>query len=181
MSASAASSLARVGEGEAGEAVLGDHHQRRAERRGMEAVADGDALAARLVVAGRHRLVGDEQIVQAAGTGEADLVAGVEDGSGIGQQAAGMVERHRLEEALRRQAGPAGEQALQRRAASGRPPRRSPRARAGRASCARDELDGAADDLVVASLRSAGIGRGVSAGDGERHRQGPRVLRCLPR
>lgn len=59
--------LAGVGEGEAGEAARGGHDERHAEWAGVEAVAQGGAGAAGLPFAGRHRLVGDEQIVQPAG------------------------------------------------------------------------------------------------------------------
>ena len=59
---------ALVGEGEAGQAALARHHQGDAEGRRMEAVTQRAALAARLEVAGGHRLVGDEEVVQAAGT-----------------------------------------------------------------------------------------------------------------
>ena len=89
------------------------HHQRGAERRGMEAVGDRQAFAAGLPFAGRHRLVGDEQVVQPARAGQADLVGGVEHARGIAQQLARAVERQRLQERLRRQPGPAAEQVMQ--------------------------------------------------------------------
>jgi len=41
--------------------------------------------------------MGDEQIVQPAGAGQADLVGGVEHARGIAQQGARAVERERLE------------------------------------------------------------------------------------
>ena len=80
----------------------------------MEAPADDDAFAARLEGAGRHGVVGDEEVVQPAGPGQADLVGRVEHGGGIGEQRAGMVEGERLDEGLRRQPRPAGEKPLQR-------------------------------------------------------------------
>ena len=113
MSASVGLLLARIGEGEAGKPAVGRHDQRRAERRGMEAVARSQALAAGLPFARRHRLVGDEQVVQPAGAGQADFVGGVEHARRIAQQLARAVERHRLQEGLRRQPGPAAEQVMQ--------------------------------------------------------------------
>src|SRR5262249_62045966 len=101
--------LAGVGEGEAGEATVGRGDERRAERAGMEAVGELEAFAARLPFAGRHRLVGDEQVVQPAGAGEADLVARVEHARGVAQQLARMVERQRLYERLACQPAPAAE------------------------------------------------------------------------
>ena len=70
--------LAGVGEREAGQPARRDHHQRHAERAGVEAVADGEAFAAGLPFARRHRLVRDEQIVQPAGAGQADFVGGLQ-------------------------------------------------------------------------------------------------------
>ena len=124
------------------------HHQRGAERRGMEAVVDGQAFAAGLPFARRHRLVGDEQVVQPAGAGQADLVGGVEHARGIAQQLARAVERERLQERLRRQPGPAAEQMVQlgRRDAGGFGDLLDLRLRAPVAS---DVSDGAAHDVVV--------------------------------
>ena len=79
----------------------------------MVTVADGEAIAARLVVAGRHRLVGDEEIVQAAGTGHAELERRFEQRHALVEQFSRVIERHRLQEGFRRQAGPAGEELLQ--------------------------------------------------------------------
>ena len=104
---------ALVGEGEAGEPVFRRHDERRAERRGVEAVADDEPFAARAIAAGRHRLVRDEEVVQPARAGEPDLVGGVEHGRGLLQQRARMVERQRLQEGLRRKPGPAREELLQ--------------------------------------------------------------------
>ena len=81
--------------------------------RGVKAVGDGQPFAAGLPFARRHRLVGDEQIVQPARPGQADLVGGVEHARGIAQQLARMIERERLQERLRRQPGPAAEQMMQ--------------------------------------------------------------------
>ena len=71
------------------------------------------AFAAGFPFAGRHRLMGDEQIVQPAGAGQADFVGGVEHACGIAQQLPRAVERQRLQERLRRQPGPAPEQMVQ--------------------------------------------------------------------
>ena len=58
----------------------------------MKAVSDGEALALRLVEAGRHAFMGDKEVMQAARTRKTDLIGGVEDAGGIAQQAAGMVD-----------------------------------------------------------------------------------------
>ena len=105
--------LAGIAEGEARKPARRRHHQRDAERRGMEAVGDRQALAAGFPFARRHRLVGDEQVVQPARAGEADLVGRVEHACRIAQQLARIVERDRLQEGLRRQPGPAAEQVMQ--------------------------------------------------------------------
>ena len=105
--------LAGIGEGDAGKAALGRHDQRVAERRRVKAEVNRQAFAAGLPFARRHRLVGDEQVVQAAGTGQADLVGGVEHARGVAQQLPGAVERQRLQEGLRGQSRPAAEQVMQ--------------------------------------------------------------------
>ena len=80
----------------------------------MEAVTDSQPAAARLEVAGRHGLMRDEQIVQTARAGQADLVGGVEQRQAVIQQAARMVHGDGLQEGFGRQTGPAGEKLLQR-------------------------------------------------------------------
>jgi hypothetical protein len=105
--------LAGVREGEAGEPTLGRHHQRGAERGGMKAVADGEAVAAGLPLARRHRLVRHEQIVQPARTRQPDLERGVEHARRVAQQPARMVERDRLQEGLGSEPRPAAEQMMQ--------------------------------------------------------------------
>ena len=114
----------------------------------MEAVVNRQPFAAGLPFAGRHRLVGDEQIVQPAGAGQADLVGGVEHACGIAQQIARAVERERLEEGLRREPGPAAEQMMQlgRRDAGGFGDLIDLRLGA---PVAFDVSDGAAHDVVV--------------------------------
>ena len=57
--------------------------------------------------------MGHEQIVQPAGTGQADFVSGVEHACGIAQQLPRAVERQRLQKCLRGDAGPAPEQMVQ--------------------------------------------------------------------
>ncbi len=105
--------LAVIGEGEAGQAAPGCHHQRAAERRRMKAEVNGQAFAAGFPLAGRHRLVGDEQVVQTARAGQADFVGGVEHARRVAQQLPCAVERQRLQKRLRRQPGPAAEQVMQ--------------------------------------------------------------------
>ena len=56
--------LLPVAESEVTEATIGDRQHRGADRRGADAPADHQRLAARLVLPGRHRLGGDEQVVQ---------------------------------------------------------------------------------------------------------------------
>ena len=148
MSRSAARSLPASASARPGEPARRRHHQRHAERAGMEAVGDGQAFAARLPFARRHRLVGDEQIVQPARAGQADFVGGVQHARRGAQQVARVVERERLQEGLRRQPAPAAEQMMQlgRRDAGG----------VGdgvdlglRAPVAADMGDGAAHDVVI--------------------------------
>ena len=62
----------------------------------------------RLVDAGRHAFVGDEEIMQAAGPGQTDLIGGIEHGGRVAQQLAGMVDGEGLEEGLGAQARPSG-------------------------------------------------------------------------
>ena len=59
--------------------------------------------------------MGDEQVVQPAGAGEADVIGGVEHGRGIAQQFARALDGDRLQERLRRQPGPALEYKLEMR------------------------------------------------------------------
>ena len=79
----------------------------------MKAEVNLQAFAAGLPFARRHRLVGDEQVVQAAGTGQAHRVGGVEHARGVAQQLPGAVERQRLQEGLGGEARPAAEQVMQ--------------------------------------------------------------------
>ena len=154
--------LAGVGERQARKAARRHHHQRRAERAGMEAVSDRQPFAAGLPFARRHRFVRDEQIVQPAGAGQADLVGGVEHACRRAQQVARVTERERLQERLRRQAAPAAEQMMQIGGGD-----------AGgvgdgfdlglRAPIAADMGDGAAHDVII-GRRGRRAGRGRESG-----------------
>ncbi|ESW89906.1 hypothetical protein X772_06775 [Mesorhizobium sp. LSJC280B00] len=79
----------------------------------MIAVADGEPCAAGLVIARRHRFVGDEQIVQPAWAGHAEFERGFKQRHAGIEQLARMIEGDGLQKSLGRQAGPAGEQLLQ--------------------------------------------------------------------
>ena len=79
----------------------------------MKAEPHRQTLAAGLPFARRHRLVGDEQIVQPARARQADFVGGVEHARGIAQQLPRAVERQRLHKSLRGEPGPAAEQVMQ--------------------------------------------------------------------
>ena len=128
--------LAGIGEGETGEPARRSPSPAPCRTaRGGNRSGSVRPSPPRLPFARRHRLVGDEQIVQAAGPGQPDLVGGVEHARGIAQQRARMIERDRLQEGLRRQAGPAAEQVMQLagRHADGR--RRWPRSRAASRQC----------------------------------------------
>ena len=155
--------LAGVGEREPAEAAIRRHHQRGAEQGGMEAIVNRQAFAAGFPFAGRHRLVGDEQVVQASGAGQADLVGGVEHARGIAQQIARAVEGERLQERFRRQPGPAAEQVVQlgRRDAGGFGDLFDLRLRA---PVAADVSDGAAHDVVIGGGGGQRHGIGYSFG-----------------
>ena len=105
--------LAGIGERQTRQAAAARDHDRGPERRGMETVAQRHAGAAVLPLTGRHRLVGDEQVVQPARARQTGVEGGVEHAGGIAQQAFGVIQRQRLHERLRRQSGPAPEQMMQ--------------------------------------------------------------------
>ncbi len=158
--------VAVVDEAEAGDAARGRHHDRLAERRGVEAVAQDEVVAA--IVAGRQRLVRDEQVVQPARTRKPDVVGRVEHAGGIAQKLAGALDGDRLQERLRRQAGPTLEHMLE---VGGR------QSHLGRdlldrglvAPAGREEFDRAPDGGVVGAF--GGKGRPVEHGCGSwRHR-----------
>src|SRR5262245_30964479 len=79
----------------------------------MEPVSDGQAFTARLPFAGRHRFVGDEQVVKPARTRQADLVSGVEDACRGAQKFARAVKRKCLQKSFWRQSAPATKQVMQ--------------------------------------------------------------------
>jgi len=78
----------------------------------VEAVGHLQTVAAALVVARRHGLVRDEQIVQPAAAGQADLVGRVEHAGRASQQVACVVDGDRLYEFLGTEPAPALEQLL---------------------------------------------------------------------
>ena len=153
----------RIVEGEAGKATVGDHDQGHAEGREMEAVADGQAGAACLVVARRHRLMRHEEIVQAPWPRHAELIGGLKQRHSAIKQPACVVQRHGLQEALRRKPRPAGEKLLQR----GRRFADLRRERLQRRLVAiveTDLLDHTADGVIVASLRRDVVLQNYGAG-----------------
>ena len=105
--------FAWIGKRKPGEAARRRYDESRAEWRGMEAVGEREPFAAGFPFAGRHCLVGDEEVVQAAGAGEADLVACFEHARGFPQQAPRAVERECRHEFLRGQPCPAAKQVVQ--------------------------------------------------------------------
>ena len=118
----------------------------------MIAIVQREPFAAGLPFAGRHRLVGDEQVVQPARPGEPHFISSVEHGGGGAQQRARAVERDRLQEGFRRQARPAAEQMMQ--LGRGDADRVRDLLDLGLlAPLLRDEADGLADDVVVACRR----------------------------
>ena len=128
--------------------------------RGVEAVGHLQALAAALVVAGRHGLVRDEQVVQPAAARQADLVGGIEHAGRAFEQAARVVDGDGLHELLGAQPAPALEQLLAVRRAQaqvlGQPIQRGLLGPG-----LGQEGDGAADELVVARAVGAERGGGV--------------------
>ena len=102
--------VALVDEAEAGQAARRGDDDRFAERRGVEAVGEAQVVAA--IVARRQRLMGDEEVVQPARAGKADVVGGVEHARRIAQQFARALDGDRLQKGLRRQPRPALEDVL---------------------------------------------------------------------
>ncbi len=76
-------------------------HDRLAERRGVEAVSERQIVAA--IVARRQRLVGDEQVMQPARAGQADVIGRVEHARRIAQELPRPLDGDRLQERFRRQ------------------------------------------------------------------------------
>ena len=144
------------GEGEAAEAAVGAHRQRRAEGGVEPAPGDLQPLAAAGVLAGAHRLPAQEEIVQPPRAGEAAGVRGVEHAVPLGEQPLGVVEREILLVALGADADPLAEHPLEVRRAEADAggdlvERRLLRGAGG------DMVDGAADHRVVVGL---GLGHG---------------------
>ena len=109
------------------------------------------------------------------GPGEAELIGGVEDRGGIAQQVAGAVERHRLQEGLGRDARPSAGTDDGNARPTGRHGRRSPPAKAGRASASEMKAMALADAVIV--LGRIGERRcqgrsGQAWSGGHRHRSG---------
>ena len=111
--------------------------RRRSPRRTARGGSRSEDEVVAPIVAGRQRLVGDEEVVQPARAGEADVIGRVEHGRRIAQKFARALDGDRLQERLRRQPGPALEDDAGSARPKGRHARRSPRSRAGRASGSR--------------------------------------------
>ena len=79
----------------------------------MVAVADLESGAGLLELARRHRVHGDEEVVQTAGPRQAHLVRGVEQARRLAQQVPRVVGGEELHEPLRTQARPAREHPLE--------------------------------------------------------------------
>ena len=127
--------VALVDEAEAGEASRRGDDDRFAERGGVEAVGEAQAVAA--IVARRQRLMGDEEVVQPARPGKADVVGGVEHARRIAQQFARALDGDRLQKGLRRQPRPALEDVLKVRSGEADVVGDGARSRAGRASASK--------------------------------------------
>ena len=108
------------------------NHDRLAEGRGVEAVSQRQVVAT--IVAGGQRLVGDEQVMQAARAGKADVIGRIQHARRIAQKLARPLDGDSLQERLRRQARPALEDVLKVRSRKADMARRSPRPTAGRDS-----------------------------------------------
>ncbi len=129
-------------------------HDRLAEGRGMEAVSERQIVAP--IVARSQRLVGDEQVMQPARAGKADVIGRVEHARRVAQEFPRALDGDGLQERLRRQPRPALENVLEVRSRKAdmvgdRLDRRLIAIAPG------DELDRALDDGVIgAGGRSAG-------------------------
>ena len=84
---------------------------RLAERRGMVAIAKNEIVAS--VVARGQRLMGDEEVMQPARAGEADVISRVEHARRIAQKRTRPLDGDRLQKRLRREPGPAFEDMLE--------------------------------------------------------------------
>src|SRR5581483_10682192 len=149
-----------------------------AERRGVEAIGHLQPLAAALVVAGRHGLVRDEEIVQTAGARQAHLERGVEHAGGACEQAAGVVDRDGLYELLGGEPTPALEKLMAVRRAQlqmlGEPLEGGLLG----PGCGK-EGDGAPDELVVARAVDGERGGSVRRGGCLQHGSTSRLLAAM--
>jgi hypothetical protein len=99
--------------GECTEAAGSCRHQALAELAGVKTVGDGQPGAAVFEFARRHRFHRHEEVVEAAGAGEAGVVGRVEHAVRLRQQLLRVLDSQKLEKALRADAGPTSEDALQ--------------------------------------------------------------------
>ena len=150
------------GEGEAAEPAVGAHGERRAEGRVEPAPGDLEPLAAAGVLARAHRLPAQEEVVQPPRPGEAGGVGGVEHAVPLGEQPLGVVERQVLLVALRADADPLAEDALEVRRAQ--------------ADARRDVLE---RGLLAATARRYGRWRGRSPRSGRVPDGSVMAARCL--
>ena len=84
-----------------------------AEGRRVQAIANGEARAPALVLARRHCLGRDEQVMQPAGARESGLDRGLQQIGGSIQQVPGALPGDKLQKALGTDAGPMREKALE--------------------------------------------------------------------
>ncbi|MPN30787.1 hypothetical protein SDC9_178258 [bioreactor metagenome] len=120
------------------------------ERRRAAAIIEGDALAAALDFARRHCLADDHQVVQPAVAAEAGVERDAQRIGGSAQAAAGVFAGQVLDETLRRDARPFGENALEMgRAEADDGGQFGQRRLAARVAAQMD--DGPGDDVVMAA------------------------------
>jgi hypothetical protein len=94
------------------QAALGEHEDRVAERRRVDAPAQHHPGALGAVLAGRHRLQLDEQVMQPRRPGEPDVEGGAEHVARCPEPRLGRLDREQAQELLGADTGPAGEDAL---------------------------------------------------------------------
>ncbi len=95
------------------DAALGHTDQAFSERRGVDAVTDGQACALRFVFSGSHGFGGDEEIMQPSQARKPDLMCGLQQVLRFAQQFLGVFARQELHEAFGTDARPAREGALE--------------------------------------------------------------------
>ena len=100
-------------EGQPANAAFGVHHERLTEGAFVKAEPDGEPRAEPFVLARRHRLAGDEQIVQRARARQPGVVTGIEHALRARERAFGVLDGERLQKALGADAGPAAKQTLE--------------------------------------------------------------------